>query len=291
MRSDLCVFILSHGRPDSMLTHDLLRSQGYTGEIFVVIDDEDETGPRYHERFGSNVLVFSKTEMSSTVDTMENRPNHRGVVYARNACWRLAKEVGFRYFMTFDDDCNTLGMRINEKGHYGWWPVRDLDSLFDSMIQYFETIPALSIALSQGGDHMGGASGRLGKSNMLLRKAMCSFLCSVDRPFEFPGRTNEDTNMYVSEGRRGALFFTIGRLQVNSGTTQKNAGGLTDLYRQFGTYEKSMYSVLISPSSVTVRPMGRTSMRLHHSVSWDSTAVKIVHERYRKPDSVEKVLR
>jgi hypothetical protein len=31
--------------------------------------------------------------------------------------------------------------------------------------------------------------------------------------------------------------------------------------------------------------MGSSARRIHHLVDWDATAVKIVAERYRKPDS------
>ncbi|EFI4081186.1 TPA: hypothetical protein J5F60_004390 [Escherichia coli] len=43
MRDDFCVFILTHGRPDKVLTYRTLRRAGYTGKIFIVVDDEDKT--------------------------------------------------------------------------------------------------------------------------------------------------------------------------------------------------------------------------------------------------------
>ena len=41
-----------------------------------------------------------------------------------------------------------------------------------------------------------------------MRKAMNSFICSVDRPFQFVGRINEDVNTYVLLGSRG-VFLSI----------------------------------------------------------------------------------
>lgn len=43
MRDDFCAFILTHGRPDKVLTYRTLRRAGYTGKIFIVVDDEDKT--------------------------------------------------------------------------------------------------------------------------------------------------------------------------------------------------------------------------------------------------------
>ncbi|EFN6257501.1 hypothetical protein FVI12_21595 [Escherichia coli] len=46
MRDDFCAFILTHGRPDKVLTYRTLRRAGYTGKIFIVVDDEDKTRKR-----------------------------------------------------------------------------------------------------------------------------------------------------------------------------------------------------------------------------------------------------
>ena len=66
MRSDFCVFILTHGRPDKVYTVESLRKSGYTGKIYIVIDDEDKTAEEYIRIFGDNVLVFSKDEVLVT---------------------------------------------------------------------------------------------------------------------------------------------------------------------------------------------------------------------------------
>ncbi|MFY4623894.1 hypothetical protein PQ643_18915 [Escherichia coli] len=57
MRDDFCAFILTHGRPDKVLTYRTLRRAGYTGKIFIVVDDEDKTRHQYIAEFGEQVLV------------------------------------------------------------------------------------------------------------------------------------------------------------------------------------------------------------------------------------------
>lgn len=64
-------FILTHGRPDRVLTYEKLRKHGYTGKIYIVCDDEDKTLPEYRKRFG-DVLVFSKSEIAKTFDEGDN---------------------------------------------------------------------------------------------------------------------------------------------------------------------------------------------------------------------------
>lgn len=280
MRNDFCIFILTHGRPDRVTTFDRLAEFKYTGSIFIVIDDADQTGNAYRERFGERVCQFSKAEIAEHFDEGDNVGDRRSVFYARNACWSIARKVGVRYFMQMDDDYTGFYLRFDRDLTYGAHRAECLDEAINLMIEYFASIPALSIAMSQGGDHIGGPSTGFSK-----RKAMNSFLCDIKRPFRFVGRINEDVNTYVSLGRTGELFLTIPTLQINQRKTQSNDGGMSDLYRDTGTYAKSFYSVMYAPSAVKVGQLqdGRSPhFRIHHNIDWPSCTAQIIGERYRK---------
>ena len=93
MRSDFCAFILSHGRSDNVKTYGLLRKLGYTGPIYIVVDNEDATIDKYVEKFGEYVVVFNKPFISNTFDTCDNQDNRKAIVYARNACLILPKNL------------------------------------------------------------------------------------------------------------------------------------------------------------------------------------------------------
>jgi hypothetical protein len=60
--------------------------------------------------------------------------------------------------------------------------------------------------------------------------------------------------------------------------TQKQQGGLTEMYLKYGTYVKSFYSVICAPSCMSVKMMGSTNPRLHHSTDWDKCVPKILRE-------------
>lgn len=60
--------------------------------------------------------------------------------------------------------------------------------------------------------------------------------------------------------------------------TQSNAGGLTEIYLELGTYVKSFYSVMAAPSCIKVALMGDKQMRLHHAVTWKNAVPKIIRE-------------
>lgn len=79
-----------------------------------------------------------------------------------------------------------------------------IDDGFDMLLDYFNSAPMLTLAIGQGGDYIGGEKAtRFNDGIQPMRKAMNSFICSVDRPFQFVGRINEDVNTYVLLGSRG----------------------------------------------------------------------------------------
>ena len=156
--------------------------------------------------------------------------------------------------------------------------IYDLDKVFSLLVSYLESTSVTSIAFAQGGDHIGGFDGNV----LVKRKVMNSFICCVDRPFYFIGRINEDTTMYTRLGQLGKIFLTVMFLQLDQVDTQKNKGGLTDIYLDLGTYIKSFYSVIVCPSCVKVKPMGVSSKRLHHSILWEHAVPCIIREELKK---------
>lgn len=111
---------------------------------------------------------------------------------------------------------------------------------------------------------------------------MNSFFCDVDKPFQFLGRVNEDVNTYTLLGQQGKLIMSISEFMLNQKQTQSNAGGMTSTYLDNGTYVKSFYSVMYSPSCVKVAMMGEKHKRMHHQVNWDACTPKILNEKYKK---------
>ena len=90
---NFCVFILTHARPDRVFTYVTLREKGYTGKIYLVLDDEDKTHSEYVKIYADEVLTFSKNEVAKTFDVGDNFTDKRAVVYARNAVFDLAKTI------------------------------------------------------------------------------------------------------------------------------------------------------------------------------------------------------
>ena len=63
MKRNFAVFILTHGRADKVITYHTLRRSGYSGKIYLILDDEDTQKDRYKEIYSENeIIVFSKEE-------------------------------------------------------------------------------------------------------------------------------------------------------------------------------------------------------------------------------------
>jgi hypothetical protein len=282
MNKDFAVFILTHGRPDNVITYNTIKNQGYTGDIYIVIDNEDKSADTYYKNFGDKVIMFDKKAISKTFDEADNFEDRRTIVYARNACFKIAKDLGIKYFMQLDDDYTLFQYKLIVKNKPVHSEVKNLDSIFNSLIDYYKTIPAKSIAIAQGGDFIGGIDNGNRAYRFSKRKCMNSFICSTERPFKFNGRINEDVNTYTNSASKGFLFLTIPELCLVQKQTQSNKGGMTDIYEAKGTYIKSFYSVIFQPSSVSVNMMKTSNSRLHHNINWKTTAPLILEEKYKK---------
>lgn len=282
MQNDFAAFILSHGRPDNVKTYDTLKKCGYTGKVFIIIDNEDKTADEYRKKYGNIVIEFDKLAVAKRIDEGDNFNDRRAIIYARNECFEIAERLGVEYFIELDDDYTTFCYKYDSVGNFKESTVKNLDRIFDIMLTFYKNTPALSVAFAQNGDFIGGKNSNNIKSEKLLRKCMNTFICSTKRPFEFFGRINEDVNTYTNLGGRGGLFLTDVHVAVIQGKTQKTKGGMSDIYEAQGTYVKSFYSVLYSPSCVKVAMMGDKHRRLHHRVSWNNAVPVILHESFKK---------
>lgn len=281
MRTDFCFFILAHGRPDNCPTAALLDRLGTRFPRYIVLDDGDETRGEYERIFGvDRVLVFNRAETHT--DTADNFDDCFTPVEARNACFDFARNLGFSRFCELDDDYIDLNYRY-QKGDSlsGAKFCGDFDRVCEAMIQFLDSSPRiLSVCFGQGGDFIGGANAGIWKS--FLRKAMNSFFCSVEKPFRFRSHFNDDVSTYVCESQLGYIFSTAPRLSIHQFDTQQIAGGITESYRKYGTYVKTMQLVMQAPSCVKIGSLAIGSFRYHHKIDQLRCYPKILSEKWRR---------
>lgn len=281
-RKDFAAFILSHGRPDRVYTYETLIRHGFTGKIYIIIDNEDEAKAEYEKKFPGKVIVFDKKKTAEKVNTMDNFEGRRGVVFARNANFDIAEVLGIKYFWQLDDDYDRFAYKFTKEHDFVESPIKNLDRVVEAMIEFYKGAPITSLAMAQMGDFVGGITSGHVKNVKPMRKVINSFICSTDRRFEFVGRINEDVNTYVLHGITGSIFMTTGHVALNQKATQSNKGGLTEFYLDIGTYVKSFYTVMANPSAVKIAMVGDKHPRIHHQVSWKHAVPCILNESYKK---------
>ncbi len=278
---DFAVMILCHGRAENVPSYPTLRNYGYSGRIIIVCDDEDKDLPNYQAIY-PEVAVFSKDEILKRMDTMDNTGNRKCAVYARNACFDIAKEKGLTYFCQLDDDTITLPMRYVEDDTLYRTTSANLDAVIEAHLEFLDTNPNINaVAFGQAGDYIGGVGSRLVQAKY-RRKCMNSWFCRTDRPMQFNGTMNDDTNQFTIGGFRGKLYFTFPFMMVDQPETQQVKGGMTEMYLGAGTYQKSFYTVMQCPSFVKVGIMGDRHFRMHHVIEHDNAYPMIISDKYKK---------
>jgi len=281
-----CIFIISHGRPDNVVTARTLKRGGYNGLLFIVCDNEDKTLGQYKKNYGPNsVLVFDKRHYADLVDSCDNFQDRRTTTHARNACFDLAENQKVDSFLVLDDDYTDFRWTFDKAGKITRKKIKSINELFAATSKWLNSSHRISsICLMQTGDLMGGEKSNIFKSGSFpfkKRKAMNSFFCITKRRFWFFSRLNEDVNTFLLYGSKGDLFLTISDAYLQQATTQATAGGMSDAYLTSGTYVKSFYTAMICPSFVTVsfqKAMGR----IHHKINWNHAVPKIISGRHKK---------
>lgn len=275
------VFILSHGRADRCVTYTTLRKQGYTGDIRILIDNEDETGDEYRERYGDQVCEFDKEAWRLKTDVMDTFKRRDVVVFARNAVFDVAKKLGYKYICVLDDDYSSFEHMYLEDNKLKVKKTKKLDEVFHEAIKFLKTSNAKCYAFAQAGDLIGGANNQR-FHNRVMRKIMNTYFFDVDKPVEFMGTIDEDMVASLRCGLSGELILTSVDMTIVQKKTQSNKGGLTDVYLDFGTYTKSFYAVMMNPSVAKIAMMGDKHMRIHHRINYGGVAPMIISGRWKK---------
>lgn len=272
-------FILTHGRPNNQKTLRTLKRCGYTGKIYLIVDDEDKCLDEYKAKY-QDVIVFNKEEAAKDTDPGDIVQKKNTVLFARNMCHKIAADLGLEYFLELDDDYTGVAYRYVEGKKLCNKSITDMDLVFDTYLDFLDVSGALSVCFGQRGEVIGGANDfwRL----RCKRKAMNAFFCRTDRPFKFVGRMNDDVNTYVTLSHKGKLFFTCADIVINQAETQQAKGGLTEMYKENGTYMKSFYTIMMAPSAVRISTLGTKERRIHHRINWNACTPKILRQEWKK---------
>ncbi len=282
---DFAIFILTHGRAEIVVTYNEIKRAGYDGPIYIVIDDEDDQEDVYRRIYGEQVIKFCKSEVDSWTDRGDNRAeDKRAILWARNATWGIAKQLGLSHFMMLEDDQPSFIVRTTDKEFsvLGGKKITHFNAWINLAIEFLHDMDADTVAFGQGGDFIGGLHSRACR-DMLKYKTMNSYICRTDRPIVYRGRFNEDCTDYVLGWMRGRGHWSIMALQITQAGMESRPGGMTEAYKQNGTFVKTSMTICYAPVAVRVAVLrGQENQRIHHNVNWDTVVPKLIRENYKK---------
>ena len=95
---------------------------------------------------GDKVIVFDKANIAESIDVGDNFMGRNSVLYARNACFQIARDLDVQYFLQLDDDYTSFVYKFNSVLNYDEQAIYRLDDLFAYVLEYYKSIPALTIA-------------------------------------------------------------------------------------------------------------------------------------------------
>ena len=278
MRNDFACIVISHGRPECS-TVKVLRECGYTGKIYIVVDDEDKTLPDYIERYGADVHVFHKEESFDTGDL----GGSKGVAtYARNECRKVAVKNNVSYYFMLDDDLKSLSYRYNDNGHLRGIKARELDRLFDGICTYFDEAPVQCIGFGNAVDYIGGVP-TFEKGNT-SRTVMNGYFLRTRNAFDWNGRYSEDSITDVLQSRKGQTWFRfIPVMNVFDvwlpKKSQEYTGGCISAYKSEGSFKLRFYATMFCPDCIKIKESGEG---YDWSVASENAYPKILSWRYKK---------
>lgn len=246
--NECAIFILSNGRPDKVKTYDYLKAS-FSGDVYILCDDQDETLPAYKDKFWSKVIVFDKDEWVKKSDPMDNFNSKKSVLYARNAVFEIADAMGYRYFAMADDDIKDLQFRYEQDGKLLAKPVSNLDKVIDYIVQLMNTTAISYFSFGTDKNFIGGVQNR-NFQKKVIDKVYNFIICKSGQQHSYKGIMNEDEIHNVISLSTGVLLKSLTAIQIVMEPVGKGeTGGNSETYKENGyySYTRNFYPIIACP--------------------------------------------
>lgn len=258
MSSDFGIFILSHGRGESMTTDHALRKAGYTGRLFYVLDNTEKQVQAYRKRCkqaGDEILIFDKEKIAQGTDFGDNSGNRAAVIFARNAVAQLARQVGCKAYAMVDDDLSGFSYRVTTSARdtAKERPLRNFDRYCEIMVRFLKESRFAYVGMSHGGDWIGGVKNSRAIRRFWREGASNVFFCLADRAINWKGGPNEDMTTALVENCRGNMAISVLPIMCKEKVFSGASGGMTTLYERMGRYAQLFVPILYRPTAIRLK--------------------------------------
>lgn len=279
MRDDFAVFIITHKRLKQD-TYELLKKYNYTGKLYFLCDNMDDTRFEIIKRYGSkNVIIFDKKAYLPEVDTMTNREYWDSPVFVERFMYDIADIYGINYFIRCDDDITDFSYRYVEDGSLKQRKVKNIDAVFEAIVEYMEKAKIVCLSPAQSAAYIGGLAGNYSKGFDYKYSQMV--FCNTKLPIEWKGFSSSDFLSIFEAALTGRPAFRIYPLSITSPQRGSNAGGMKTVYeKDKGFYMSNFLATIIHPSSSKIVIGGEGEIK--GNTEYNYIFPKIISESYKK---------
>lgn len=242
------IFILTNGRPNHQYTLEFLR-KSFKGDVFLLCDNEDKTLKEYQKNYGEQVVVFDKKEWVSKSDPMDNFQSKNSVLYARNAVFEIAKDMGYEFFVMVDDDVTGLSFRYEKDGKLVGEPVKDFNKVSSVILETMDNTGTDFFSFGMDKIYIGGSSNSQYKKK-IIDKVYCFIFCRTEQQHFYKGIMNEDEINNILSMSVGKLAKSLTAIQIQyKPIGRDNIGGNAETYNENGYYSyiRNFYPIIAFP--------------------------------------------
>lgn len=288
MRDDFAIFICTHGRPYKQLTLDSLLRSGYTGKYYLLLDDTDETIQQYIDTYGlDHILVFDKNYFINSSEVGTNDPSFKCILYAKNACEYIAKNLNLSAFVIADDDIQNMRFRWPDSDKLRSMPIiNTMDAVIESYVDFMLNCDVVGLSF---GPTLVYFSGVKAFTNECIQKFRIPFnfvFRNCKYPVDWVSSYGEDIVTAVLMGKIGQVWLALPFIQIDMVSPgEAESGGMSATYKEYRKqdlfgFKLVAFDFMYLPSSV--------KLILHKHRKWLCTIIrnnafpKIVSSSYRR---------
>ena len=284
----MIAFILSHNRPDSCPTLEMLDNFRYCGNYKIVVDVDDKYLDKYLENYSKDkLLLFDKNEWLYKEDTAYSKETliKASPFYARIMIDEYARVNNIGDYLVLDDDIINLKIRCPIDNSLKTLEIKDFNKLLDSLFEFLNENNLYGLSFAHSGMFIGGVD----SFDKVINKRVGSniFLFNSNRQLTWKTIFYDDFNTCLSNSQFGKLLFPIPYIQIHaedqgSQSDKVKNNGMGEAYATTKQFTRSFYSVMLFPSSCIIKSVGKSENNWWPSLKLDNQFQKIISSRFKR---------
>lgn len=292
------IYIPSYKRAGITLTDKMLDMFGVKN-YYLCIDPDQYT--EYKKHYPKEHLIIrdwtlkseEKVDLASSIITPDYLHGPCGVF---NSLLYLARATGETHYWTIDDDMMAIGIRAFKGGSDGlsiakekyqkenWYRCSALKPEYGfNFIEFMNDLEEISLKTRNGGMvalEKYGLAFALPISWKMGTRAFSYYLTNVEKQCNHIGTQNNDIITSLEMGKHGYSNIIFEGYGYASLDTQSQKGGVSDVYRVFGTLDKGKVLVQAQPNYSKI---SNVYNRIHHTVDFNQyNKIRLLGDEVRK---------